>query len=210
MTVDTALPPFPPPSAGPPTLPAAAGLHGLSLRAARAEDLPFLSGLYARFRTWEMAQAPWPAEQKRAFLADQFRLQHLHFVRVYAAADFWILARGGGEAGEPVGRLYLDRSGPVWRIVDIGLVPEARGKGTGGALIAWVGDQAVAAGADVTLQVALNNPRARALYLRLGFEDDGGPGGMHQPMIRRSAGARGETRRGGAPDGAARRSGQGG
>jgi RimJ/RimL family protein N-acetyltransferase len=147
--------------------------------------MPFLQGLHASFRALEMALVPWPPAQKQAFLDDQFRLQHAHFTRFYAAANFWIVMRAAPLArSRPVGRLYLDRSGPLWRIVEIGFMPDARGCGMGSAILDWIKASAVSAGArGVALSVATNNPRARALYLRAGFVDDGVGEGFHQPMI---------------------------
>ncbi len=167
----------PPPS---PQLPGT----GIALRPAETADLPFLLGLYVGFRAPELLFAPWSAAQKQAFVEDQFRLQHLHFTRHFAAADFWILVEARPPAApRPIGRLYLDRSGPAWRIVDIGLLPEARGRGTGRALIEWVQAESAAAGAKaVALHVATNNPGARALYLRLGFATSGPIEAHHEPM----------------------------
>ncbi len=179
------LPGFPEAAAPAPPLSDSLKALGLSLRPARAGDLPFLHELHAGFRAAELALVPWPPEQKRAFLDDQFRLQHIHFTRFYAASDFWLVLRTRPPgAPQPIGRLYLDRSGPVWRIVDIGFLPDARRQGLGAAMLAWIQRSAAAANAaGVALQVAVNNPRARALYLRAGFVDDGGEEAMHQPML---------------------------
>jgi ribosomal protein S18 acetylase RimI-like enzyme len=162
---------------------------GISLRRATADDLPFFRALYGSFRALEMALVPWTAEQKQFFLDDQFRLQHLHFTGFFARADFLTVTRSSPFAGpQDAGRLYLDRSAPCWRIIDIGLVPELRGEGIGTVLIEGVQASATAADAEgVALQVARDNPRARALYLRLGFVDDGAPEGFHQPMLWRPA-----------------------
>jgi GNAT superfamily N-acetyltransferase len=152
---------------------------GASLRDAQPGDAAFLRTLYGSFRAAELVLVPWSAAEKAAFVDDQFHLQHLHFTRVGSATDFWILMQGPGA----VGRLYLERSAPCWRIVDIGLVPEARGRGLGSALLDWISEAAVTAGAEgVALQVAASNRRARALYLRQGFRDDGAPEAAHQPM----------------------------
>lgn len=162
---------------------------GISFRRATADDLPFFRALYGSFRALEMALVPWTAEQKRFFLDDQFRLQHLHFTGFFARADFLTITRSSLFTGpRDIGRLYLDRSAPCWRIIDIGLVPELRGEGIGTVLIEEIQASATAAGAEgVALQVARDNPRARVLYLRLGFVDDGAPEGFHQPMLWRPA-----------------------
>lgn len=147
-----------------------AGL-GLRLRRAEAGDLPFLRRLYGDLRAEEMALAPWPLAMKAAFLDDQFRLQHLHFVRHFRDADFLVVEHcAPPTAPTPIGRLYLDRSRAVWRIVDIGLAIGRRSSGLGAALMRWIEASARASGAaGVDLHVAQHNPRARRLYENLGY-----------------------------------------
>lgn len=159
----------------------------MSLRPAVAHDLPFLRDLFGGFRALELALVPWPEAQKSAFIDDQFGLQHVHFTRHYPHADFWVVMQTLPLASpRPIGRLYLDRSAREWRIVDIGFVAEARGQGLGRAAIEWIQEQAAATGASVALEVAADNPRAHALYLRLGFRDAAPRSATHQPMAWRA------------------------
>jgi ribosomal protein S18 acetylase RimI-like enzyme len=174
---------FPPAAHAPPAPYRPLAAKGMSLRAAASGDLPFLRDLYAGFRAAKLALAPWPEAQKRAFVDDQFRLQHEHFTRHHPRADFWVVMQAPPlSLPRPIGRLYLDRSAKAWHIVDIGLLREMQGQGLGSAMLAWIQDSAAAAGASVSLQVALNNPRARALYLRQGFRETGPSSATHQPM----------------------------
>lgn len=144
--------------------------EALRLRPAEDGDLAFLRRLYRTFRAEEMAPVPWSEAAKLAFLEDQFRLQHHHFTTVYADSDFLIVE----QAGAPIGRLYLQRRAEAFLVVDIGFLPEARGRGLGRALMAWVGDQARAAGAPkVELHVLPHNIAAMRLYNGLGFETVG-------------------------------------
>jgi ribosomal protein S18 acetylase RimI-like enzyme len=181
----TVKPPFPPPAAAQPALSGQLAMLGLSLRNADGADLPFLQGLFAGFRAEEMALLAWPQAQTDAFLADQFRLQHYHFVSYFSGADFWIVERSlppGPRA--PVGRLYLDRSAPLWRIIDIGLLPEARGQGIGAALLTWAQACAVDAGATgIDLHVVATNSRAEQLYRSLGFRIEGDAEGFQRQMV---------------------------
>lgn len=136
------------------------------MRAAVQADLAYLFDLYATTRAQELAWAGWPKAVGAAFLENQFDLQHRHFVETDGVTDCWIIER----RGEAIGRLYLDRRGPVWRILDIALLPEWQGRGIGGALLEWTTMSARAAKADgVDLHVLASNPRAAALYKRLGF-----------------------------------------
>lgn len=70
--------------------------------------------------------------------------------------------------GAPVGRLLVDRSTDTTTLVDVALLPAARGRGLGGALLTAL----CAEGRPVTLRVLADNP-ARRLYARLGFEPVG-------------------------------------
>lgn len=139
---------------------------GLRFRAVVDADLPFLCALYASTREAELAQVSWPEEAKQAFLADQFRRQHEHYVRNYVGADFLVIERDDGN--EKIGRLYVHRTPREIRLMDIALVASERGRGIGGALLAELMDEARATGAQITLHVEPNNPACR-LYERLGF-----------------------------------------
>jgi GNAT superfamily N-acetyltransferase len=160
---------------------------GLSLRHAIEADCPFLQTLFASFQVEEMRLISWPQEQKYGFLSDQFRLQHHHFVSYFPDADFWIVERSHQTGVSPVGRLYLDRSTPLWRIIDIGFLPETRGQGFGSALLKWAKACASDAGAaGIDLHVLVANERALALYRRLGFEIEESQGYHLRLVWRRS------------------------
>jgi ribosomal protein S18 acetylase RimI-like enzyme len=176
--------PFPAREATPPVLSDRLRELHLSLRHARNADTPFLLALFASFRAEEMARIPWPQDQKDAFLADQFRLQHQHFVSYFSDAYFWIVERSLPSAQDsPIGRFYIDRSTPLWRVVDIGFLPCARGQGLGSALLRWAQTQTADAGAaGIDLHVLITNLRAEKLYRALGFRAQGNAEGHHQRM----------------------------
>jgi GNAT superfamily N-acetyltransferase len=140
-------------------LPAAYGLRQRS-----EADLPFLCQLYAQTREDELAPVPWTAQQKQAFLADQFDKQHRHYLQHYPRAQWWVLTCQ--EA--PVGRLYLEQTARELRIMDVSLMPDHRNHGLGTALMrALLGhtdDQQL----TLSLHVEPFNPALR-LYQRLGF-----------------------------------------
>lgn len=171
--------PFPTPRPLP-ELSEALQAQGIALPAARIADLPLLADIYAASRVGDLLFAPWTAQQKRAFLDEQFALQHAHFVGAHRRGDFRLVTRGDTA----IGRFYFDRSGDQWSLVDILLAPKVQGSGIGGALIAWLLAAAAEAGATgVRLSVAHNNPRAQTLYRRLGFEDAGDVAGTHLSMV---------------------------
>ncbi len=142
---------------------------GITLRPARhdgeEDDLPFLFRVYAAARADEIAQAVhWTDAQKDGFLRSQFELQHAHYHDHFPKARYHVIC----ESGQPIGRLYVDRGDDEMRLMDIALLPEYRGHGIGGALVAEVLEEARTAGIRVTLHVEATNP-AKQLYERQGF-----------------------------------------
>lgn len=172
---------FPDRRAGP-AAPAALRARGIGLRAARDADLPWLRDLYASTRSAELAAVPWPEQAKRAFLDQQFALQHAHYLAHFADADFLIVE----TAQAPLGRLYLQRGAARHVLVDISLLPAWRGQGVGTALIAQAQALAAAAGCPLSLHVLHANPAAQRLYARLGFVP-GDAGDSHLEMHWRAA-----------------------
>lgn len=137
----------------------------VSLRVETDADRPFLAELYASTRTEELAHVPWDAATKRGFLGEQFDLQHAHYVKNYVGAEFAVIE----QHGQPVGRIYLRRSGSEIRLMDIALVPEKRGQGIGRSLVEALVRIAREDANEITLHVEPNNP-AMKLYDRLGFK----------------------------------------
>lgn len=138
---------------------------GLSLRPLRAEDLSFLSDLYALVRQAELAPVPWTDEAKRQFLQHQFDLQRAYYEANYPGADFLVME----ENGTRVGRIYVYRTPGDIRLMDIALLPTHRGRGIGSGLLEELIDESERTGASITLHVEEDNP-AMAWYRRLGFE----------------------------------------
>jgi ribosomal protein S18 acetylase RimI-like enzyme len=145
--------------------------RSVTLRRETEGDGPFLAHLYRSVRWEELAPVGWPDDTKIAFLASQFELQTQHYQTHYRNADFWIVTRNG----ESIGRLYLHRGPHEFRIVDISLLPEARGHGLGTALLQTTCRAAANAGASITIHVERDNPALR-LYRRLGFRHIGEDG----------------------------------
>jgi ribosomal protein S18 acetylase RimI-like enzyme len=141
-----------------------AGALGITCRPATEGDIPVLAETYFSVRREEVAQTGWPLEAQQQFLQHQFDAQHRHYRGHYPTAEWLVIER----AGVPIGRLYLDEWEKELRLVDIALLPDARGAGIGGALLADLIEAAAAKGKRVSIHVERNNP-AMNLYRRLGF-----------------------------------------
>jgi len=136
----------------------------VTLRPAGPADEAFLYEVYASTRVEELAPLPWDDAQRRAFLTMQYAAQHRHYHTYYPNASFQIVLRDGA----PAGRLYVADQPAEVQLLDIALLPGARGAGIGTALIADLLAVAAHARKAVRLHVDPRNPAAR-LYHRLGF-----------------------------------------
>ncbi len=143
----------------------------VTLRPITDADLDFLHRLYATTREDELKQVPWTAEQKAAFVRQQFEAQHAFWQENYTDTNWDLIVRDG----EPIGRLYVARWPNDIRIVDIALMPEHRGSGIGTRLLKRVFAEADGAGKPVSIHVESYNP-AKRLYERLGFVQVGDHG----------------------------------
>jgi GNAT superfamily N-acetyltransferase len=135
------------------------------------DDRDFLFAVYASTRDDELAPVPWTMAEKRAFLRQQFDLQDRSYRAQFPDATFDVVL----HAGRPVGRLYVVRAPDEIRVLDIALLPAARGAGLGSALLGAILAEARDAGKRVRLHVERFNP-ARRLYDRLGFATVGDAG----------------------------------
>lgn len=135
------------------------------LRQVTDADREFLVDLYGATRAEELAQVAWPPGQLDAFVRMQFAAQDAEYRRVNPRGRFDVVVADG----RPVGRLIVDRRPGDIRVVDISLVPQARGTGIGTRLLGELVEEARATGCIVSIHVEVHN-RAARLYERLGFE----------------------------------------
>jgi ribosomal protein S18 acetylase RimI-like enzyme len=143
--------------------PAAEAL-GIRFRPARDEDLPFLAHLYASTRWEEVAATGWPPDAQAGFLAQQFDLQHRHYLQHYPETERLVLERDG----VPVGRVYVEDAPDMVHLIDIALLPDSRGGGIGTAIMGDLVRQATERARKIVLYVEKTNP-VRSLYGRIGF-----------------------------------------
>jgi ribosomal protein S18 acetylase RimI-like enzyme len=138
----------------------------LRLRPIGREDDSFLARVYASSREEELAITGWSEGQKADFCRRQFDAQSAYYAENYPGASFQIIQRDGW----PIGRLYVDRWEKEIRIVDITLLPEARGTGIGTKLLRELQEEARRSGKSLTIHVERFN-RALGMYQRLGFRE---------------------------------------
>jgi GNAT superfamily N-acetyltransferase len=141
------------------------------------DDLVFIAALYATTRAEEVAATGWPAELQQAFLAQQHQAQHDHYQAHYPTAEWLILE----QAGERIGRLYLEDYQGDLHLIDISLIPERRGGGIGTAILEDLLDWARTESRSMSLYVEPFNP-ARRLYARFGFVPEG-EAGVYERMV---------------------------
>lgn len=137
-----------------------------ALRPATDADAAFLLRLYSGTRAEEVAATGWDEAQQRAFLAMQFQAQHQYYHQQFPDAEYAVVM----VEGQAVGRWYVQRDPQVLRVLDISLLPEWRGRGLGGELMAGLLAEARREGVAVELHVECNNPALR-WYQRLGFRE---------------------------------------
>ena len=150
------------------------------------DDRAVLLTIYASTRADELALTDWSDAQRLAFVEMQFDAQSQHYARQrpQAVCQLIVLDDGsmlGSPGGRAVGRLWVDRQADSLHVLDITLLPQARGHGLGSVLLRALMAEAQQRGTRLTVSVEVHNP-ARRLYERLGFEAEGELQGIHQRM----------------------------
>ncbi|HEY3897326.1 MAG TPA: GNAT family N-acetyltransferase [Chthoniobacter sp.] len=145
-----------------PTLPSG---DDAALRPATTGDDEFLYRVYAGTRAEELALTNWTDAQKEQFCRMQFRAQSTDYAANYPAAQYSIIE----HRRTAVGRLIVDRRESEINIVDIALLPDARGAGIGTRYLRELMDESRRAGKPLSIHVEKFN-RALRLYHRLGFQ----------------------------------------
>jgi ribosomal-protein-alanine N-acetyltransferase len=109
--------------------------------------------------------------------------------RLYLVAEGGVVMDGGSLGGELAGYAgmmfvpgALGKDGGSADVLTIAVTQASWGKGIGSALLGALIDEALRRRcAAVFLEVRKDNPRARGLYLRRGFEEIGVRRGYYQP-----------------------------
>jgi GNAT superfamily N-acetyltransferase len=141
----------------------------LALRTIGSEDEAVFFELFSGVRSSELQLGTLDAAARTPLLRAQFEAQRRGYREQYPQADERLILRDG----VPIGWLIVDRSGADLRGIDIGLRPDAQGKGVGTAIIQALQREAADADRSMIISVQRFNSRALDLYLRLGFRPAG-------------------------------------
>jgi ribosomal protein S18 acetylase RimI-like enzyme len=148
-----------------------ANLPPVSLRPEQPGDEGFLFEVYAGTREEELALTNWDEPTRRAFLNQQFNAMRQGYRSMFPSGEFSIIEL----AGQPAGRMVIDRTEKEIHVVDLALLPAHRNRGVGTFLIQQVCGEATDSGKPVRLFVLKHN-RALRWYDRLGFVKTGEQG----------------------------------
>ncbi len=132
-----------------------------SVRPARLDDVDFLT-----------RRSPFAAARQPGSLAGALP-EETDWRAGYADWSRELIAEGPGlfvieYAGSPVGRLRTAPADDALEVCGLQIMPSSQGLGIGTGLLRSLHDAS-----PLVLGVEKDNPRARALYLRLGFVDVG-------------------------------------
>ena len=137
-----------------------------------AADEAALRAIFAGVRGAELRMADWDPALRATVLRQQFDAQRLAYrARHPDARELLILADD-----VPAGYAVVDRTSPVWRLLDIAIAIEHQRRGIATHVVRRWQEDASRNGSVIALSVLRSNTAARSLYDRLGFrvteEDD--------------------------------------
>ena len=118
----------------------------IGLRDEAESDADFLYGLFAARKLAEMQAMPLDEAGKEQLLRMQYRSMSYTYRTQFPNARFLVLVLDN----EPIGRLIVDTDAERVYLVDIALMPQWHGRGTGQALLQELQRQASALGVPAT------------------------------------------------------------
>lgn len=136
----------------------------LSIRAARSEDEGFMATLYRTTRD-DLRRIDAERDFIESLIDMQQQAQVVGYGEQFPNAYYFIVER----LGERIGRIVVDFGHDEIRLVDIVFVPQARGRGHGSQVIRALQQAAAKVHTPLALVVHRDDPKARRLYMALGF-----------------------------------------
>lgn len=136
----------------------------LGLRPATSADAPFLEQLYRSTRP-ELQALDAASGQAPSVAAQQYAVLQSGIGASFPDAMHFVVEQASGR----IGSLVVDFGANEVRLIHLSLLPAVRGRGYGRQLLQGLQQAAARAHAPLAVTVWRSNPRARALYLSLGF-----------------------------------------
>ena len=140
----------------------------IGLRPATDYDREFLLRVYEASRDIELSMVPWDEAMKRKFIEHQFDAQLSHYSTEYPAARHDVITLM--DTGEPVGRLYVNRTPEQISVLDFTVLPEFRGRGIGSSIVEELTREALASRRRVQIYVETFNP-SKQFFIDRGFAE---------------------------------------
>lgn len=137
----------------------------IRIRPACPSDSDNLNTLFHQTRNFIYEYVDAEYEYKRAIVEQQEEFRMRGYGNQFPNALDFVIER----LGSFVGRAIIDFGNDFIHLVDISFLKEAQGLGLGESVIKGIQMAASSTGAPLTLNVALDNLPANALYTKLGF-----------------------------------------
>lgn len=137
---------------------------GLLLREVEDQDQVFMKALFFSTREY-LYQMPIAKAQVDLLIEKQFILQQASYCASFPSAQTYIIHL----FAEPIGRLILNNTPDSLHVIDIVFMHTMRNKGYGSTILRKLKNVADQTSRPVRLAVDQQNPRAKKLYLSLGF-----------------------------------------
>lgn len=138
--------------------------NSITVRPVAPGDEELLLKIYRSSRGDDLRGLGWDEDRISEFLEMQYEAQQHFHEREYKRANDEIILL----AGEPAGRLIVERREYEIRCIDVALLPEHRNNGIGAFLISKLQDEAKSESKPLRLQV-IRFSRAVNLFERTGF-----------------------------------------
>jgi len=139
----------------------------LYVRPPEPEDEQFVYQLIYQQLHDELLAWLWDPAIRDHLLNLQVQAKHAAYGAMWPQAEYAIIMLDNDR----VGRLIVNRVGEHYRLVDITVSPKHRGAGIGTRIVLALCMEAEMQQKSVRLYVSVTNPRAAALYRRLGFRE---------------------------------------
>jgi GNAT superfamily N-acetyltransferase len=137
----------------------------VALQPATDLDQPLLLRLFVEQREAVFVAAGLDEQQVEATLQSQFHFRSHAYARQHPSAEDHILVT---SAGDRIGRVLIDWSTGIGRLIDFAILRSHQGLGIGTRILQHCLDEAVRRGCRLRLAVDRGNP-AEHLYARMGF-----------------------------------------